>query len=302
MGQNSLAIDRELSISEMFSRAFDVTRQNYLRVLPIFVLFGIVSTVLASLISYATPSPSLPSNVPNITSSEAAASLFSILSFIGYTLSNYFVSWNVLYFAAGLGISRMNSSVAKSREPPRYTSLAVATLLSVVIIEAGLFLIIIGALVFAIMLYLALAAVVIEGKSGVSALGRSRQLVSGRWAKTFILLVGVQIIVAIVSNLVGAIAGLPFSGELSTMAAVVATNFVMALSFPLVSASMLVLYYSNRAAETKVFAGPLSPYRDMKPEPLPGFPTPQNNFCPKCGSSVSREEKFCHNCGTQLET
>jgi hypothetical protein len=304
VSQNNAAMDRELSISELFSRTFEIAKQHYTRVLPIFVGFGIFSTIVATLFTYAGPSSiSLPS-VSNITSAQLAATMSSIFAYIGYTLANYFVTWNILYFAAGLGIGRMNRSFAASQEPLKYSSLALATLLSVVIIEAGLFLILVGALIFAIMLYLVLTAVVIEGKSGVSAIGRSRQLVSGRWGKTFILLVGIQIVVAIVSNLIGAIAGLPFSGELSTIAAVVATNFVMALSFPLVSASMLVLYYSNRATQTTVLRGPTSPYSDMKPEPLPGFPTAQNynNFCPKCGSSVSREEKFCHNCGTQLQS
>jgi hypothetical protein len=304
VSQNSPAIDRELSISELFSRTFEVARQNYGRVLPIFVGFGIFSTIVATLFTYASPSSIPLPSVSNITSAEVAATMSSVFAYIGYTLGNYFVTWNILYFAAGLGIWRMNRSFAASQEPLRYSSLAIATLLSVVIIEAGLFLILVGALIFGIMLYLVLAAVVIEGKSGVSAIGRSRQLVSGRWGKTFILLVGIQIAVAIVSNLLGAIAGLPFSGQLATIAAVVATNFFMALSFPLVSASMLVLYYSNRSTETAVLRAPPSPYADMKPEPLPGFPSTHsyNNFCSRCGASVSREEKFCHNCGTQLQS
>ena len=110
------------------------------------------------------------------------------------------------------------------------------------------------------MLYLVLASATLEGKSTIDAMRRSRQLVSGKWFKTFCLLAGIQIIIAVISNLVGGIAGLPFSGETSTMAAVVTSNFVTALSFPLVSASMLVLYHSNLAKQKEYIPRPPSLY------------------------------------------
>jgi hypothetical protein len=183
-----------------------------------------------------------------------------------------------------------------------YLGLAATTVLSVLIIEAGIFLLVVGALILGTMMYLTLPACALEKRYGFSAIGRSRQMVSGRWGKTFILLAGVQIIIAIFANLVGGIVGLAFSGELSTMTAVVTTNFFTALTFPLVSASMLVLYHSSRSRQEKVIERTPSPYDDMRPQPIAGFPISPRTFCPKCGSSVTQEEKFCHNCGTQLQS
>jgi multisubunit Na+/H+ antiporter MnhG subunit len=293
---------RELSLGELFQKTFELFRKNYTAVIPIFALLGIVSTLLSSAITLSTPTPSIPANFANLTTSQMTSELGSISQYLGYTLSNYFVSWCVLYFAAAVGIWRMNKAVKRSSEKgPNYTSLAVTTILSVLLIEAGAFLLVVGALILATMLYLVLPSAALEGKSAFAAMQRSRQLVSGRWFKTFFLLAGVQIVIAVFANLVGAFAGLPFSGETSTIAVTIASNFITALSFPLVSASMLALYYSNLSKQKQYVPKPPSIYDNMKSQPIPGFPISQHDSCPKCGVSVTQEERFCHNCGMPLQ-
>lgn len=271
--------------------------------LPIFITLGVVSTVISSLISLTTPTPNIPADFTSLSSAQMASEFGSISMYLAYILSNYFVSWCILYFAAALGIRRMNSALNRTvdQKGPNYTSLAVTTVLSVMVIEAGVFLLVIGALILGTMLYLVLPSAALEGRSAFSAMQRSRQLVSGKWFKTFVLLAGVQIIIVVFSNLVGSLVGLLFSGETSTAAAIVATNFLTALSFPLVSASMLALYYSNLAKQNQEIPKQPSLYDDLKPQPIPGFPISHSNFCPKCGSPVSQEERFCHNCGTPLQ-
>ena len=302
MSENSNPLGHELSLGQLFGRTFDLVRQNYARVLPIFIAFGIASTIVASSISYITPAPNIPANISSLGVGQLSAMFGSISRFLGYTLANYLVSWSILYFAAALGIWRMNQALTHStnQRGPNYLSLAVTTVLSVMIIEGGIVIFVIGALLLGTMLYLVLASATLEGKSTIDAMRRSRQLVSRRWFKTFCLLAGIQIMIAVISNLVGGFAGLPFSGETSTMGAVVASNFVTALSFPLVSASMLVLYYSNLAPHGYI-PKPPSLYDNMRPQPIAGFPISQNNSCPNCNTSVTSEEKFCHNCGTQLQ-
>jgi zinc-ribbon domain len=295
-------LEHEMSIGELFQKSFDLMRRNYSGVLPIFVAFGILSTILSSTITYVTPPASLPTNISGLSNGQMFSLLGSISQYLGYTLANYLVSWCVLYFAVALGISRMNQALTNSRNQngPNYPNLAVTVVLSVVFIEAGAFLLIVGALILATMLYLVLAVATVERRSAIDAMRRSRQLVSGKWIKTFFLLIGIQIIIAVVSNLLGGIAGLPFSGETSTMAATTASNFITALSFPLVSASMLVLYRSSLAKSNQSMARPPSLYDNMRPQPIPGFPV-ASNFCPKCNEPVTREERYCHNCGTLLQ-
>jgi hypothetical protein len=301
VGDSLSQIDRELSLTEIFGRTYEVFKKYYTSVLPIFLAFGFVSTILASYISYITPSPPVPANLADLTNGEVSSMVGIVSKYVGYTLANYFVSWCILYFAAALGILRMSRYFEEAQSRPNYAALALTTVISVAIIEAGIFLIVVGALVFATMLYLVLVAATVEGRSIRSAIGRSRQLVSGNWLKTFLTLAGVQLTIAVISSLIGGIAGLPFSGEASTMAGVIASNFATALLFPLVSASMLVVYYSNRAKGVKKEKRVPSPYDDMKPQPISGFPISRNVYCPSCSSSVTSEEKFCHNCGMQLQ-
>lgn len=300
MSNNLNEIDRELSLTEIFGKTYEIFRKNYAGVLPIFFAFGVISTILGSYISYITPS--VPANLSTLTSGDISSIAGIASKYIGYTLANYFVSWCILYFAAALGILRMNRSFEKAQSRPNYASLALTTFVSVAIIEAGIFLLVVGALIFATMLYLVLVAATVEGRQTSSAIGRSRQLISGNWAKTFLVLAGVQIAIAVIASLVGAFAGLPFTGEASTMAGVIATNFATALLFPLVSASMLVVYYSNRRKGMEVEKRVPSPYDGMKPQPISGFPISHGAFCQSCGNSVTSEERFCHNCGTKLQS
>ncbi|MCL5069021.1 MAG: zinc ribbon domain-containing protein [Thaumarchaeota archaeon] len=305
MGEKSgqVPYDHELSLSELFNQTFTIARKNYLRVLPVFVVFGIVSTIFSTYMSYATPSLATPSNLQNLTSTELFALANSAGQLIGYTLANYFVSWCILYFAAGIGLRQMGKALGLAGDSTQsdklnYGALALTTLLAVVIIEAGLFLIIIGALIFGTMFYLSLAASTLEGKSPTASLGRSRQLVSGRWFRTFVLLAAVQIFIVLVASVVSGVVGLPFpSGAEGTLAALLAQNFVTALGFPLVSSSMLVLYMSSKARTVQVSTKPPSPYDYMKPEPVGAFAKQPGRFCTQCGASVTQEEKFCHNCG-----
>lgn len=294
-------IDRELSLTEIFGRTYELFKKNYVSVLPIFFAFGIASTVIASYISYVTPSPAVPANLADLTNGELSSVAGVMSRYVGFTLANYFLSWCILYFAAALGILRMGRSFEKAQSRPNYSALALTTIVSVAIIVAGIFLLVIGALVLATMLYLVLVSSTIEGRSTTSAIVRSRQLVSGSWSKTFLTLAGVQLTIAISSSLIGGIAGLPFSGEASTMAGVIASNFATALLFPLVSASMLVVYHSNRAKGMRIEKRVPSPYDDMKSQPIHGFPISNNAYCPSCGSPVTNEEKFCHSCGVRLK-
>lgn len=292
--------DHELSLGELFNQTFLVARRNYVRVLPVFIAFGIISTLISTYISLATPSPVIPTNLQNVTSTELFSLVNSYVKLIGYTLANYFVTWCILYFAAGIGLWQMGRAFLPSeivQNKLNYGALAITAFLSVLIIEAGLLLLAVGALVLGTMLYLSLAASVIEGKTPLAALARSRQLVSGRWFRTFVLLAGVQIFVALAAAVISGIVGLPFpAGQESTIAGALSQSFVTTLGFPLVSASMLVLYESNKSGQERIVSRPSSPYDNMKPEPL-AAPVQTRMFCTKCGVQVSSEEKFCHNCG-----
>ena len=312
-----LSIDRELSTSELFQRTFAFAWQYKAILLPIFVVAGVLNSIAFTGISSATPSIALPANVQNLTGTQLASIARTTFTVIGYTWLAYFVSWLVLYFAVGIAIWRMGQKNPVSGGSPRlnYSSLAVATFLTVLIISLGLFLVLIGAMILGTILYLSIAACVLEGKGAGSSIGRGRQLVSGRWGKTMALLIGIYIIAYFVSYLVGSIAAFAIqSVDLSNLVFNIVQSFVVALAYSLVASSMLVLYYSNQSVghgtrNTTPLATPPSPYDSMRPEPMwprssspapPPPPPPQlsdRRFCSNCGVQLGMDENFCHNCG-----
>ncbi len=302
MDPNDLADRRALTLGELYSKTFQVARKNYFRVLPIFAGFGILVALLFTYISLVTPTPNLPANFSSLSNAQLVASMGSVFRYIGFTLGNYFVTWCLLYIAAGLGIWKMQQAREKTASGEsgsrlHLANLVITAVVTVIIIELGIFLVFVGALFFATMFYLVNAVSVIEGKGPLDALGRSRRLVSGNWTKTFLLLVGIQIIIYIVSALVsGIVALLPFSNDASTLATNFVQEFVLALEFPLVSASMFVLYYSDRGAQEEETKRPPSPYDNMRSQPMDNFGA-AGKLCSACGAALSPEEKFCHNCG-----
>ena len=301
---------RELSLGESFTRSFDLARKNYLQLLPVFAGFGVLVAVLSTYIDYVTPAYTLPTNVGSLTQSQLLHAMSPVFSYIVYTAANFLITWFILYFAAGIGVWKICQVLSKNQKLAfapatriNYVNLAVTTLLSVVIVEAS-FILIVGPLIFGTMLYLSLTASVIEGKSPPSSLGRSRSLISGRWVKTFLLIIGIQIIIYVVALLVSSFVGfLPLSNASSLLAVNAAENFILALEFPLVSASMVVLYSSYNQSQVRATQNPPSLYDNMRPQPMGNFGlggSGNSNFCPACGTSVSQDERFCHHCGKAL--
>jgi len=296
-------IPRDLSLGEAFGRSFDLVRKSYLKLLPIFAVFGLISALAGALITAATPALSLPQNVSSLTPSQDVAVMGNIVHVITFYAANFFVTTIILYLAAGIGVWQMFRILDQKQKLGftfgnrlNFASLAIVTVIAVAIIEiSGL--IIVGPLILGTMFYLCLATTVAEGKSVLDAFGRSRGLISGKWGKTFVVVVGIQLIAYIAAGLISDIVGL-FVSSPPIMSAV--QNFILGLLFPLVSASMVVLYLSYRRGQEQIAQRPPSLYDSMNPQPMSGFAN--RSFCPACGASIASDEKFCHNCGAALST
>ena len=300
----------------------EYVKKNYGRVLPIFLVAGVLNGLVFVLFVNATTFPNIPPNLTNLTQVNCSKLRVKRRIATGYVWLEYFLSWFILYFATGVAIWQMsraplnplamnNDVNAGSPTTLNYAKLGLATFVSVLLVSLGLFLFLIGAVVIGVMLYLVLPVAVLEDKSVGSAISRSRQLVSGRRVKTFILLVGWLLFAYIVSNVFGGLIILLLPTTATTnLIALFAQNFALALLFPFVAASMLVLYQSKPSTTTKtsmkrVPTPPTSPYDSMKPEPMwtrPPSPesTPGPNFCSNCGSQPLRTGKLLSNCGRAI--
>jgi hypothetical protein len=300
--------DRELSVSEVFGRSLDLARRNYLQLLPIFVVFGILAALISTYIREITPPLILPSNVSSLTQAQALQLAGAVVRFLEIRTFNYFIEWLVLYFAAGLGVWKILQLMGQNQkltfELPKvdFVPLAVTILLTVVVIELSSLLLIVGLLIFATMFYLAFPVAAAEGKYFFSSLGRSRNLVSGKLGKTFLIFAGVQLFTYIAARVISTLVSLL---PISSLVEHFALNFVLALEFPFVSASMVVLYLSYKSRQEWIVQKPPSLYDNMTPQPM-GNVTPANpgirKFCSMCGVPISSEERFCHNCGAALST
>lgn len=293
----------ELSVSQVLSRSFDLARKSYLQLLPIFAGFGVLVALVSSYIREVTPPLVIPSNYASMTQTQELALAGEITKFLSYRIANYFVEWLILYFAAGIGVWKICQLLGQKKKlsfelPSRanFGVLASTFILTIILIEVSSFLFLVGLLICATMFYLSFPSAAVEGKFFGAALGRSRSLVSGKWGKTFLVFVGVQIIVFIGAEVVSIIVSLLTP---STIAAHVALNLVLALEFPFVSASMVVLYLSYRREEEIIAPQkPPSLYDDLKSQPMGSFAG--QRFCSACGAQVRSDERFCHNCGAAL--
>jgi hypothetical protein len=298
MEEKPLEFDHEYRISETFSKSFDILTKRFRLLLPLFVAAGIANALFETLITEATPTFNIPSSIQNLPPQQMISVAGQVFTLLGYTWVAYVISWIILFFSAGIGIWMLEKKLVTSEAEKKinYASLLGTTIVSVFIVALGLFLLGIGALFFGTILYLCLAASVLEGTSVFGSLGRSRQLVSGRWIKTFVTMGGSVAFAYLVSNFIGGLLSLfVASSYWSSITFLLVQNFLLALSFSLVSASMFVLYHDRKASQqestVKTF---VSPYDSMKPQPLTSS---AQRFCMACGAPLGVDSKFCGKCG-----
>src|SRR6266699_3056851 len=160
-------------------------------------------------------------------------------------------------------------------------------LIAVIFVVLGFIALIVPGIILAIMYSLALPVLLIENKGVTESMGRSRQLVSHRWAKTFGTFLILGIIVIIASLIFSAI-----SAPLGIIGPVV-NGILSAFYQPLFPILMVVYYYSNLARISQPPPGPMWT--------VPGTTAqPGMKFCPNCGTQLASSATFCTKCGSKL--
>ncbi len=298
---------RELGVGEIFGRSFDLARRHYLQLLPIFLGFGVLAALISTYIRAITPPLIIPTSVSNLTQTQALQVAGAVVRFLEIRTFNYFVAWLILYLAAGLGVWKILQLMSQKQKlhfelsKTGLAPVALSIVLTIIVVELGLFLLAVGLVVFSTMFYLSFPAAAAEGKYLFGSLGRSRNLVSGRIGKTFLVFLGVQLFVYIGARVFSTLVSLL---PVSSLVVHAVLNFALALEFPFVSASMVVLYISYRGMQEWVAPKPPSLYDNMTSQPMGSFQAaaPVRKFCSACGAAIASDEKFCHNCGAALST
>src|SRR5437879_1819535 len=137
------------------------------------------------------------------------------------------------------------------------------------------------------MFSLALPVLLIENKGVMESMGRSRQLVSHRWAKTFGTFLVLGIIVLIASLIFSAI-----TAPLGIIGPVV-NGILSAVYQPLFPILLTVYYYSNLARITPLPA-------DQMPTGPTTMAQAGMKLCPTCGTQLVSSATFCFQCGARL--
>jgi hypothetical protein len=237
---------RELSVGEIFTRTFTLYSQNFAQFLLPFLLAGVIEgVVLVTLESIITvpatlPQTATPQELLNWLPRFLSATL-TIAFFTGIT------GWIIGNIAQGIAI-KFASDTLENRESNLLTSfkftlsrllvLLAVSIITGILIVAGLIALVIPGIILAIMFSLVVPVIIIENTGVRQSLSRSRLLVDRRWLKTFVLLFLFQITIGIVGSIISVL-----TGSLGLVGAV-ASSILLAFVQPILPIGLTLYYYS----------------------------------------------------------
>src|SRR5437016_3220795 len=292
--QPELGISHELGLVLIIWITVEMYRLVFSKSVLLFTVVAVSRQVVTALAQQAFVLPTLPVNPPPQQFSAYFSSLFGALFLL---LVVIFVVNIVFSTIAESSAIRLASEQITKGQVSLGASIrfAVSRLLSIwalsiivgIIVVLGFIALIVPGIILGIMFSLALPVLLIENKGVTESMGRSRQLVSHRWAKTFGTFLVLGIIVLIASLIFSAItAPLGFIGP-------VVNGILSALYQPLFPILMAVYYYSNLARISQ------PPPGQMPMGPTGTFQAGMK-LCPTCGTQNVSSATFCTKCGARL--
>jgi ribosomal protein L40E len=288
-------ISHELGFGEIFSRTFDVYRRYFAKYFVLFAIVGVIIQVVTALAMQAFVRPTLPLNPTPQQLSSYLSSLFEAL----FLLLAVIFLVNVIFstIAQGGAIKMASEEITTGQvNIGASVRFAVSKLLSIwalsiivgIIVFLGFIALIVPGIILAIMYSLALPVLLIENKGVTESMGRSRQLVSHRWGKTFGTFLVLAIIVIIASVIVSAI-----TAPLGNILGPVVNGILSAFYQPLFPILLAVYYYSNLART------PQAPLGQVPIAPTTIFQAGMK-LCATCGTQNISSATFCTKCGARL--
>src|SRR5436309_8556006 len=291
--QPEQSIKRELSLGEVIQKTFELYRRDFTKYFVLFAIVGAIIGVVMTIARQIFILPTLPSNPTPQQVYTWLPGFFATL--IPLISSIVIVSIVFSAIAQGSAIKMGSEQIVKGQTDlggsVRFTASKLPWIwaLSIVvgiIVFLGFIALIIPGIILAIMYSLALPVLLIENRGVLDSMGKSRQLVSHRWLKTFATFLVLAIIVIIASAIVNAITG-PLG-----IAGPVVNGILSAFYQPLFPILMTVYYYSNLARITTLPA-------DQMPTPAMTAQAGMK-FCPSCGTQLASSATFCSKCGAKF--
>jgi len=286
--QPEQGIGRELGLGEVISKTFEVYRREFAKYFVLFAIVGVIVQVVITLAQQTFVLPNLPVNATPQQFSAYFSALFGALLLLFVVIFVVNIVFSTI--AEGSAVKLASEQITKGQASlGAAVKFAFSKLLSIwaLSILVGFIALIVPGIILAIMYSLALPVLLIENKGVTESMGRSRQLVSHRWAKTFGTFLVLGIIVIIASLIFGAI-----SAPLGIISPVV-NGILSAFYQPLFPILMAVYYYSNLARISQ------PPPGQMPMGPPVTFQAGMK-LCPTCGAQNVSSATFCTKCGARL--
>src|SRR5262245_53279674 len=186
-------IKHELSVGELLSKTFEVYQKDFSKYFILFAIVGVVTGLLNVAVRSLFVFPTLPMNpTPQQFSEFFSAVLGALLVVAATTL----VVSIILFPIAQGGAMKMASERIDKGQASLGSSIsfALSKLLQLwalgiivgFIVIVGLIALIVPGIILGIMFCLSFPVLLIENKGVGGSIGRSRELVSHRWGKTFV--------------------------------------------------------------------------------------------------------------------
>ena len=287
-------IRRELSLGDVISKTFELYRRDFTKYFVLFAVVGVIIGIVTTLARQAFPLPTLPSNPTPQQVSNWFPSFLGALVLLIALISIVTVVFSPI--AQGTAIKLASEQIEKGHaEIGTSVRFAVSKLLWIwalsivvgIVVILGFIALIVPGIILAIMFSLAFPVLLIENKGVLESMGRSRELVSHRWLKTFATFLVLAIVNIVASAIVSAISGL------LGVAGPIVNGFLSAFYQPLFPILLTVYYYSNLARITPL------PADQMSTGPTT-MAQAGMRFCPTCGTQLVSSATSCFQCGARL--
>jgi hypothetical protein len=214
------ALPRPMGIGEILSTAFQLYRRHWRTLLAIAAVVVVPFTLLQYLLGHTVRVTGVATNngVVVTTSSWRVGLAGLVAALAGVVM--FLVLTGAITRAVAAEVAGEDPSLEQSYRFGfhRFWSVLLVSVLVGLATIAGLILFIIPGIYIGVRLAVSIEALVVEGRRGTQAMGRSWELVGGHWWHAF----GTLVVAALLTGLVNALITAPFSGTSWFVQAVVA--------------------------------------------------------------------------------
>jgi hypothetical protein len=297
---------RPLSVGEVLDAGFSLLRARFWKLMLAVLVPFVPLAILGALVTASTDEHAFdPNSTETDTSGGAVAGTFVSALVQGIALALAIAACFKIISDAYLGD---DTTVGESLRfgAGRIAALVVAYIVLVILLAISAFLLLIPAIFLGVKFVMTFPAIVFERKGPFAGMGRSWELTSSAWWRTFgtlivIFLLTVVLYFALFFAL-GAIVGLADvdSEVVFAVLTTIVTILVTAVSYPLIASFLTVMYYDMRvrregfdlqllargvgADESRFEASPERPASTPPPPPAPGGETGSGGFLPPRGA------------------